>query len=317
MTRVNNNPTPCGALFDVMKKHANISYKELAGLILSNRPLSDGRSPISRVGDRTWISRFIVHAPAGSLQERYFCDYGVAALRVMARLRSRTNRPMRGRDVLIMLRDQGIPEMAAALSRIGEDASVLRNVFDRLVCGSGYSEDERADVAMVLFISAGCMGSARKAAAFALEYAQTSHGGRLAATPAVMMRDDGAEDVREIEPLPLSLGLLRVVDGYVKGSPHWVDPGSKEMEIGALALGDGDIADVGAGASAHHARLVREGAAWFVRDLGSTNGTEIVSGATGERSVVHEGAMSRLSAGDRLVLGDDTVFIVIEGVPGA
>ena len=77
---MNNNPTPCGALFDVMKKHASISYKELAGLILSNRPLSDGRSPISRVGDRTWISRFIVHAPAGSLQERYFCDYGVAAL---------------------------------------------------------------------------------------------------------------------------------------------------------------------------------------------------------------------------------------------
>lgn len=317
MTRVNNNPTPCGALFDVMKKHASISYKELAGLILSNRPLSDGRSPISRVGDRTWISRFIVHAPAGSLQERYFCDCGVAALRVMARLRSRANRPMRGSDVLVMLRDQGIPEMTAALSRIGEDASVLRNVFDRLVCGSGYSEDERADVAMVLFISAGCMGSARKAAAFALEYAQTSHGGRLAATPAIMMRDDDAEDAREIEPLPLSLGLLRVVDGYVKGSPHWVDPGSKEIEIGALALGDGDIADVGAGVSAHHARLVREGAAWFVRDLGSTNGTEIVSGATGERMIVHEGSTSRLSAGDRLVLGDDTVFIVIEGVPGA
>ena len=98
---------------------------------------------------------------------------------------------------------------------------------------------------------------------------------------------------------------------------HWVDPGSKEIEIGALALGDGDIADVGAGVSAHHARLVREGAAWFVRDLGSTNGTEIVSGATGERMVVHEGSTSRLSAGDRLVLGDDTVFIVIEGVPGA
>ena len=35
---MNNNPTPCGALFDVMKKHASISYKELAGLILSNRP---------------------------------------------------------------------------------------------------------------------------------------------------------------------------------------------------------------------------------------------------------------------------------------
>ena len=132
-----------------------------------------------------------------------------------------------------------------------------------------------------------------------------------------MMRDSGAEDAREVEPLPLALGLLRVVDGYVKGSPHWVPPCSREIEIGALALGDDDIADVGAGASAHHARLVREGAAWFVRDLGSTNGTEIISGATGDRVVVHEGESSRLNAGDRLVLGDDTVFIVIEGVPEA
>ena len=107
---MNNNPTPCGALFDVMKKHASISYKELAGLILSNRPLSDGRSPISRVGDRTWISRFIVHAPAGSLQERYFCDYDVAALRVMARLRSRTNVPCGAAMCLLCFATKGFPK---------------------------------------------------------------------------------------------------------------------------------------------------------------------------------------------------------------
>lgn len=59
----------------------------------------------------------------------------------------------------------------------------------------------------------------------------------------------------------MSLGLLRVVDGYVKGSAPLGRPWRKEIEIGALALGDGDIADVGAGVSAHHARLVREGAA--------------------------------------------------------
>ena len=64
--------TPCGALFDVLKRIGGINHKELATLILSERPLPDGRSPVSRANDRTWVSRFIVHAPADTTQERYF-----------------------------------------------------------------------------------------------------------------------------------------------------------------------------------------------------------------------------------------------------
>ena len=45
--------TPCSVLFSTMKKLGGISYKELAGLILSGKPLSDGKSPVSRINDRT------------------------------------------------------------------------------------------------------------------------------------------------------------------------------------------------------------------------------------------------------------------------
>ena len=83
-----NDKTPCAVLFETLKKYGGISNKELASLVLSGRPLSDGRSPVSRVGDRTWVSRFIVHAPIGSLQGRYFCDFGGSALRIVARLKS-------------------------------------------------------------------------------------------------------------------------------------------------------------------------------------------------------------------------------------
>lgn len=68
--------TPCGALFETMKRYGGISHKDLARLVLSGRPLADGKSPLSRCDDRTWVSRFIVHAPVGSLQDRYFCDWG-------------------------------------------------------------------------------------------------------------------------------------------------------------------------------------------------------------------------------------------------
>ncbi len=70
--------TPCGAMFDIFKRAAHLSHIELCGLVLSSRPLADGRSPQSRAADRSWVSRFIVRAPVGTLQERYFADYGCA-----------------------------------------------------------------------------------------------------------------------------------------------------------------------------------------------------------------------------------------------
>lgn len=52
--------TPCGAMFDIFKRAAHLSHIELCGLVLSSRPLADGRSPQSRAADRSWVSRFIV-----------------------------------------------------------------------------------------------------------------------------------------------------------------------------------------------------------------------------------------------------------------
>ena len=69
--------TPCGAMFDIFKRAAHLSHIELCGLVLSSRPLADGRSPQSRAADRSWVSRFIVRAPVGTLQHRY-CAYYVA-----------------------------------------------------------------------------------------------------------------------------------------------------------------------------------------------------------------------------------------------
>ena len=50
--------TPCGAMFDIFKRAAHLSHIELCGLVLSSRPLADGRSPQSRAADRSWVSRF-------------------------------------------------------------------------------------------------------------------------------------------------------------------------------------------------------------------------------------------------------------------
>lgn len=95
--------TPCGAMFDIFKRAAHLSHIELCGLVLSSRPLADGRSPQSRAADRSWVSRFIVRAPVGTLQQRYFAEYGTSAARIMSQLALRQRNPMDSTAVINMV----------------------------------------------------------------------------------------------------------------------------------------------------------------------------------------------------------------------
>lgn len=280
--------TPCGALFAVMKKHGGMSYKELASLVLSGKPLTDGRSPASRVSDRTWVSRFIVHAPVGSLQDRYFSDFGVSSLRIVSRLKAREKRALSSEQILGFIVGDGGTMMKQALSAAHQDVALYDNVLARLIGGAGYTNDERVEIAMTLFVAAGCTADVRKAARFAVSYAKSVHGDNLATTPAASLGDaDVAPDRERMEHARFALGLVRVVDGYVKGDARWVSPDSSGIEIGALALGEGDIADVGPRVSGRHAHVwCDEGGRWFVEDLESRNGTVVVSGVDRGKIVV-------------------------------
>ena len=318
--------TPCSAMFGILKRRGGISYKELAGLILSGKPLSDGRSPVSRVNDRTWVSRFIVHAPAGSLQDRYFCDFGIGALRVVSRLKSKEGRGMTSAQVLDLVcgRD-GLP-LQDALAAHRQDTTLYRNVLDRLGDSSRFAADERAEVAMVLFVAAGCTADVRRAVKYTLDFSQAVQGGRLAtpltASPLSATLAEERATSRGARP---HLQLLRVTGGCVSGAPYWIAPSEEGAEIGALALSEDAVTDVGPGVSAHHA-LVRCDAQgrWFVEGLGSRNGTAVRSGATRALTVVEpprgqdegfERVPVRLRSGDELLLADDTAFIVLEGFP--
>ena len=205
---VTNDKTPCAVLFETLKKHGGISNKELASLVLSGRPLSDGRSPVSRVGDRTWVSRFIVHAPIGSLQERYFCDFGVSALRIVARLKSREGRALSSEDVFDLVAGEPGRSMQDVLVACHQDATVYRNMLDRLSEKSGYTVDERAEIAMVLFVSAGCSGNVRKAIECTLDFSQSAYGRRPVTSP--MASSDSAADSSTAMSWGLHIGLIRL-----------------------------------------------------------------------------------------------------------
>lgn len=135
--------TPTSVLFDLAKRHCGVSHKELAGLLLSGRPLSDGRSPQSRLDDRTWVSRFIVHAPAGTLSDSYFCDYAVGALRFAARMKSRSKRALTGEAILDIVCGEAGRAMDDALKACGQSPTLYRNMMERIACEGSLTADER------------------------------------------------------------------------------------------------------------------------------------------------------------------------------
>lgn len=153
--------TPCGAMFDIFKRAAHLSHIELCGLVLSSRPLADGRSPQSRAADRSWVSRFIVRAPVGTLQERYFADYGTSAARIMSQLALRRRNPMDAAAVTNMVCGPAGEPMVRALEECHQDTNLYRNALERLSQAAELMPAERAEAILVLFVAVGCSADVR------------------------------------------------------------------------------------------------------------------------------------------------------------
>ena len=152
--------TPCGAMFDIFKRAAHLSHIELCGLVLSSRPLADGRSPQSRAADRSWVSRFIVRAPVGTLQQRYFAEYGTSAARIMSQLALRQRNPMDSTAVINMVCGPAGEPMVRALEECHQDTNLYRNALDRLSQAAELMPAERAEAVLVLFVAVGVRGCA-------------------------------------------------------------------------------------------------------------------------------------------------------------
>ncbi len=314
--------TPGMVLFSTLKKQGAMSYKMTASLVLSGRPLPDGRSPLSRIDDRTWLSRYVVNAPAGTAQPHFFNDFSLSALRIVARLKSPRGKGMTAEEVLTLVTQTAAPAMEQALVAARQDVGPYRNQMSRLLSATDLTVDEQAEAAMVLFLTAGCTADVRRAVEETSSFMRNVHGGGLA-TPAFALAPQ--KEVPRRGEASTSLGLLRLVNGYVSGAPQWIAP-ETGAEIGAFVYGDGAITDVGEDVSGQHARVWCEAGAWFVEGLDSTHGTLVISAADGVQKVVEPPRSARadfqaqpveIFPGDQLLLGQSTVFLVLENGPQA
>ncbi len=307
-----NEPTPCKVLFQIMKRDYKVSYQELASLILSDEPMSDGKTALSKSGDRTWISRSIVNASASSLKTEMFSDYATAAIRIIARIKTREKNPCDSTEIYNILVTKGHPQMVKALQKLGQDRYLYQKVVLRLCETNSCTLNEKIEFAMTLFVATACSLDIRKAAEYTVNYAKTIHGSEMKTTPSIEVGSIGHQEKKE-HSAP-QIGILRVIDGYVKGKTHWVKPDTAGSTIGSIALGENDITDVATNVSSRHARIFKESTTWYIEDLESRNGTVHINGSTGEMTQLdRRSSRITLHAGDEILLAKSTRFVIIEG----
>lgn len=298
--------TPIEVMFSLFKTSFALSHRALAELLLSDRPLTNGRPTAQMAQDTSWLSRTILHSQPGSLEDRYFADWSCASNQILHKLQEKG---YSNTDIYTMIA-AATDAMAQALSACGRNGLLYRNAASRLV-GCQSDKDNRALISIALVVSTACWCEPARAIAY------------------IRDRFEFAENARSFTPSSISfcpcdlkqtdtehaIGLIRIDSELVIGGPYVIEPSAMGSIIGALALEDGAVTDVGLDVSARHLRIFAENNAWYAQDLGSTNGTYLVEASNGKKLDISSGVPAQLHPGDTLCLGLSTTFAVVATTP--
>lgn len=294
--------TPLEVMFSLFKTSFTLSHRAFAELLLSDLPLTNGQPTAQMAQDTSWLSRTIVHSQPGSLEDRYFADWSCASNQILHKLREKG---YSNADIYTMIA-AATDTMAQALGACGRK-------------GSFTGTPPRASSAASQTKMTGLLSQSRSL------FRPPVGAIRPRAIAYIRDRFEFAENVRSFTPSSISfcpcdlkqtgtehaIGLIRIDNELVIGGPYVIEPSAMGSIIGALALEDGAVTDVGLDVSARHLRIFAENNAWYAQDLGSTNGTHLIRTVDNNELDISSGAPAQLYPGDILRLGLSTTFAVV------
>ena len=319
--------TPSSIMYGELKR-LGLSNYETASILMNTQLTFDGQPLKSRIDESSQLSRRIVHTEPGEIPRGLFNNFQISCPRMARMLIDRWAISRCGGDtdkasaeLTESLTGPAAKQMFDALVERGIDGAVLRNMISYIAHADLPDEKDRFTLALMMFVATGCLGNPRAASIVVIDYATEVLGADFQTAQTVVSAFVQPDELQD-EPL---LGLVRLVDGKIKAqtSIHVLNP--EGTEIGLLPQAKHAIADVGSDASRRHARIWREEKRWLVEDLDSTNGTCVISGATGEETIVappralrdkdksseDQPAAVELAATDILLLGATTQFMVL------
>lgn len=288
-----------------------IAHRDAALILLDGKISIGGKTIEERIGDRTFLSREVVHARPASIPSKLFSDFTVSAKTMTARLiAARGGRQAGCSEVIAHYRGTAATIMRDALDACGIDPMPYGNAVRKVMSLHLERESDRALLLVMLFLVTGCLADPARAIETVGAFAESE----LSASLDTLVADEAAHGAPASRPAEQRLGLVRIVDGAFRPPIRELSCKPEGTVIGCLPDGPDSIADVDADVSRRHALIWREGDRWFVRDLASTNGTTVISGAdrTARRVDGDEHAEPfEIRNSDILCLGATTRFLVM------
>jgi len=294
----------------------DITNADIAGVVLSDSIVKDGRTDRDRAQDKVWVSRNFIHTEPEQYYKLSFGAFDAAARTLHGRIKQSAKAPGSNDDIVEVLGGPAAEEMRDSMDAWGLDGTAYLNCARRLKGHPTRSAGDTATLLVMLFVMTGCTGDAAGAVREVSRCARQMGSEMRTRAPRSAASGDDARAAGET-----SLCLLRLgADGGLIGGPYRLEPAG--TVIGAFPEGASTISDVDEGVSGSHLRIWREGArTWYAQGMGSSFGTVHVCGPTGERTVVEAPRDERAAAGesqpvqvdmgDRLILAKTTVFAVM------
>ena len=266
--------TPSSVMYADLRSFGGISNVEAARILLSDVVVIGGRTPRSRVGSRTYLSREVVHVTPDRVHPQMFADFYGSTQTLCGRVMARQTEAR----VVGHYTGTAADNMASVLAAYGLNAQMYHNEVMRLRSARLQREKDRPLLLFMLFCITGCLADVSRSIQLVEEFAQrklTLDLSTITTASSTTTFVAGTSDQG-------LLGLLRIVDGVAQPPIYPLSP--EGSLIGAHAVGPGAITNVGSDVSRLHARMWREGTSWMCEGLSSTNGTYVVSGI--DRTVI-------------------------------
>lgn len=327
----NSATYPSTTLFAALKA-CGISNREAASVLLDHNARPGGRPVAELLGSKSRLSRRVVHAAPGEAPAESFADQAVSVPALADRMAARRAVDRRHGNVqkaaseLVadeIARAHG--EMALALETHGSNAGAYRETVELIAQLNPPLPRDKLVLHLTALVAAGLAADGRESFAKAASLAIGGLG--LSIHTAAASDQNPLLSAPAASPSDASFALAPMHGTRIdRGQIHPVGPSG--LAIGRLPGPADDasafVTDAAADVSRRHARLWVEDGRLFIADLGSTNGTHVVSWGSHRITVVAAPARDRehglgpadaspveLHYGDILCLGSTSRYIVL------
>lgn len=314
--------TPSSVLYKDLKSFGIKNKDAARELFDASRRIGGGKTVGTELDSRPKLSSKYVNVEPGAFDETAFRPFSRSTNALASALLSKTNGGVRALEAHYM--NEAAQEMCTALRSFGLATEPYENALVRIEHGTYPKPQARFQLAFMLFVICGCLADARRAVALEEEYATDWLGASVRTVTAepgsLPPRGNDASQVEDMR-----IGIIRMnADGTFPAHAA-LKSVPKSTEGATIGSGACDITEVGPHVSRQHARIYFENGRWFIIGMKSTNGTTVISGASGEETVVEPPKRERprryapqprvINPADIICLADDTRFIVsaVEG----